>query len=257
MVGTRTDVASTASFTPRAVTGLSNRTAATRPYNSRMLDFRAEKLAALFSYLRKHVSGEVRFDETSRRLYSTDASIYQVMPAGAVIPRTEQDLVAAVQIALETRTPITARGGGTSLSGQSIGPGLIIDCSKYLNAVGDIDVVGCKVRVQPGVVLDHLNRQVAPLGLQFGPEVSTASRATLGGMIGNNSAGSRSIVYGQTVDHVRALKAVLADGAVKEFAELTSTEWECKAGRQTIEGASYRTLDRVIAENSDEIDRRF
>jgi FAD/FMN-containing dehydrogenase len=93
-----------------------------------MLDFRAEKLAALVGYLRKHVDGEVRFDDTTRRLYSTDASIYQVMPQGVVVPRTEAALIAAVQIALETKTPITARGGGTSLSGQSIGPGLS-DCS--------------------------------------------------------------------------------------------------------------------------------
>src|SRR4051812_41985321 len=105
-----------------------------------MVDFHAEKLAHLVRHLRKHVSGEVRFDETTRRLYSTDASIYQVMPQGVVIPRTEQDLIAAVQIALETRTPITPRGGGTSLSGQSIGPGLVIDCSKYLNAIRDADL---------------------------------------------------------------------------------------------------------------------
>src|SRR5262245_11138880 len=118
--------------TPDRLAGTRNQRPLRRPYNPRMLDFRAEKLAALVGYLRKHVSGEVRFDDTSRRLYSTDASIYQVMPTGVVIPRTEQDLIAAVQIALETRTPITARGGGTSLSGQSIGPGRVIDCSKYL-----------------------------------------------------------------------------------------------------------------------------
>jgi FAD/FMN-containing dehydrogenase len=170
------------------------------------IDFRADKLAHLLKYLRQHVEGEVRFDDTSRKLYSTDASIYQVMPLGVVIPRTEQDLIATVQIALETRTPITSRGGGTSLSGQSIGPGIVIDCSKYLNEIGPVDSEGRKVWVQPGVVLEQLNRHVAGMNLQFGPEVATFSRATLGGMIGNNSAGARSILYGQTVHHVKALK---------------------------------------------------
>src|SRR4051794_3034058 len=116
-----------------------------------MLDFRAEKLAHLVGHLRKHVDGEIRFDDTSRRLYSTDASIYQIAPTGVVIPRTEQALLSAVQICLETRTPIVARGGGTSLSGQSIGAGVVIDCSKYLNTIGPVDVQGRTVRVQPGV----------------------------------------------------------------------------------------------------------
>src|SRR6185437_17160391 len=110
-----------------------------------------------------------------------------------------------VQILAEAGVPITARGGGTSLSGQSIGPGVVLDCSKYLNAILDVDPAGRVVRVQPGVVLDQLNRALAPHALQFGPDVATASRANLGGMIGNNSAGARSIVYGKTLDHVRSL----------------------------------------------------
>jgi len=222
-----------------------------------MLDFRAEKLAHLVRYLRKHTSGEVRFDDTARRLYSTDASIYQIMPTGVVIPKTEQDLVAAVQIALETRTPIVPRGAGTSLSGQSVGPGLVIDCSKYLTGIGPVDVERQTVRVQPGVVLDHLNRRLSGDGLQFGPDVATANRATLGGMIGNNSAGSRSIVYGQTVHHVRSLSAVLSDGAVAEFRDLDAVEWDVKTGRQSLEGATYRTVDQVLRRDRAEIDRRF
>ena len=222
-----------------------------------MLDFRAEKLAALVKHLRKNVAGEVRFDETSRRLYSTDASIYQVMPAGVVIPKTEQDLIAAVQIALETCTPITARGGGTSLSGQSIGPGLVIDCSKYLTGIGPVDVAGRKVRVQPGVVLDHLNRRLAADGLQFGPDVATANRATIGGMLGNNSAGARSIVYGQTVHHVRSLKAILSDGSVTEVRDLPPVEWERREGQRTTLGAAHRALRAAILDDRDEIARRY
>ncbi len=222
-----------------------------------MLDFRAEKLASLIAHLRKHVSGEVRFDETSRRLYSTDASIYQILPQGVVVPRTEQDLIVAVQIALETRTPIIPRGGGTSLSGQSIGAGLVIDCSKYLNAIGPVDTAGHTVVVQPGVVLDQLNRSLASHGLQFGPDVATASRATLGGMIGNNSAGSRSIVYGQTRHHVRSLKTVLSDGSLATFSDHSSNEREVIASKRTIEGSAYRTVETVLHQNAEEIERRF
>src|SRR5262249_30284641 len=157
----------------------------------------------LARHLRQHLQGEVRFDLTTRRLYSTDASIYQIEPLGVVLPRTVADLHAAVQIATELRIPITPRGGGTSLSGQSIGPGLVIDCSKYLTRLLALDVEARTARVQPGLVLDQLNRALAPHGLQFGPDVATANRANLGGMIGNNSAGARSIIYGKTSDHVR------------------------------------------------------
>src|SRR5262245_18762483 len=153
------------------------------------MDFAAVRRDSLVRYLRRHLAGEVRFDDTSRRLYSTDASHYAITPLGVVIPKNADDLTATVQIASELGVPITARGGGTSLSGQSIGPGIVIDCSKYMNNIGEVDVTGRKVRVQPGIVLDHLNHHLAKYGLLFGPEVATASRATLGGMIGNNSAG--------------------------------------------------------------------
>src|SRR5207253_10616391 len=130
-------------------------------------DLVEQKRAALAKQLRGHIQGEIRFDATSRRLYSTDASIYQIEPLGVVIPRTVSDLVTTVQIALEMHLPIIARGGGTSLSGQSIGPGVIIDCSKYLNQILDLDPVERKVRVQPGVVLDQLNRGAAGHGLEL------------------------------------------------------------------------------------------
>src|SRR5262245_31884219 len=168
-----------------------------------MTDFVELKRNALARYLRRHVQGEVRFDATSRKLYSTDASIYQIEPLGVVIPRSVDDILATVQVAAETETPITARGGGTSLSGQSIGPGIVLDCSKYLNNIIEIDPVARTARIETGVVLDQLNRAAGFHGLQFGPDVATASRANLGGMIGNNSAGARSIVFGKTIDHVR------------------------------------------------------
>jgi FAD/FMN-containing dehydrogenase/Fe-S oxidoreductase len=221
-----------------------------------MHDFATERRDSLIRYLRKHIAGEVRFDDTSRHLYATDASHYQIRPLGVVIPKTPDDLAATVQIAADLGIPITARGGGTSLTGQSIGPGVVIDCSKYLNAIGEVDISGRRVRVQPGVVLDQLNRELARFGLAFGPDVATASRATLGGMIGNNSAGARSVVYGQTVDHVRSLSVLLSDGTRTTFGPLTATEYEQKLELRTREGDAYRAADAAVRENAAEIDRR-
>ncbi|MCE9529670.1 MAG: FAD-binding oxidoreductase, partial [Planctomycetes bacterium] len=222
-----------------------------------MQDFHEQKRAAIIGALRRHIAGEVRFDPTSCRLYSTDASIYQIAPLGVVIPKTPDDLTAIVQIAAETETPLVPRGGGTSLSGQSIGPGIVVDCSKYLNNIGPIDVSARKVTVQPGVVLDQFNRALAVHGLQFGPDVSTASRATLGGMIGNNSAGSRSIVYGKTIDHVLSIKSILADGSTATFGSCTPTEWKRKAERSTLEGRIHRDSQRITEQNDAEIVKRF
>ncbi|MFO0823465.1 MAG: FAD-linked oxidase C-terminal domain-containing protein [Gemmataceae bacterium] len=218
-----------------------------------MHDFAAERRDSLVRNLRKHTSGEVRFDDTSRHLYSTDASHYLIRPLGVAIPRTQDDLTATVQIAADLGVPITARGGGTSLTGQSIGPGVVIDCSKYLNKIGPVEVSGKRVRVQPGVVLDQLNRELAAYGLAFGPDVATASRATLGGMIGNNSAGARSVVYGQTVSHVRSLDVVLSDGSRTTLGDLTPIEYERKLELRTREGNAYRAVDAAVRENAAEI----
>ena len=222
-----------------------------------MPDFRDLTYDALRQNLSRHVDGEVRFDIGARQIYSTDASIYRIEPAGVVIPRTPDALVAAVQIALEMGVPITARGAGTSLSGQSIGAGLIVDCSKYLNRIIDVDASARIARVQPGVVLDQLNHAVAGYGLQFGPDVATSNRANLGGMIGNNSAGARSIVYGKTIDHVRKVRVILADGSVAEFGPVGAAEWDRRAERNNLEGGIYRTVRHIVAENIDEIRKRY
>jgi FAD/FMN-containing dehydrogenase/Fe-S oxidoreductase len=155
------------------------------------------------------------------------------------------------------RVPITARGGGTSLSGQSIGPGIVLDCSRYLNQVLDIDPVARVARIQPGVVLDQLNRAVAPHDLLFGPDVATATRANLGGMIGNNSAGARSIVYGKTSDHVRRLQVILADGSRADFGPLTPEEWQKRAEQPSRIGELYRGVLQTVRDNADEIRARF
>src|SRR5438132_2524880 len=220
-----------------------------------MHDFSDLQRDLLGRHLRGHIEGEVRFDLPARKLYSTDASIYEIEPLGVVIPKTSADLVATVQVAAECRVSLTARGGGTSLSGQSIGRGLVVDCSKYLNQIVELDPAHRSARVQPGVILDELNRAAAVHGLQFGPDVATANRANLGGMIGNNSAGARSIVYGKTSDHVRRMSVILADGTRTEFGPLTAAEWERRASQRTFEGALYRAVSQTVQEDAAETRR--
>ena len=219
-------------------------------------EFLAVRRESLVKYLAHHTSAEVRFDDTSRQLYSTDASHYRIVPLGVVVPRTVADLRATVQIAAELNVPITARGAGTSLTGQSIGAGIVLDCSKYLHAVGAVDIAGRRVAVQPGAVLEHLNAKLAPHDLMFGPDVATINRATLGGMIGNNSAGARSVLFGQTVDHVKSLTMILADGTMPEFRKLSEMEREAKEELATAEGHVYREVGKIVRGNADEIEKR-
>ena len=219
-----------------------------------LLELQRDELAR---NLRQHVEGEVRFDSTSRKLYSTDASIYQIEPLGVVIPRTVADIAATVQIAAEMATPITARGGGTSLSGQSIGPGIILDCSKYLNRILDVQVEARKAVIEPGVILDQLNNAIGPSNLLFGPEVSTSSRANLCGMIGNNSAGSRSIIYGKTIDHTVRIDAILATGHAISSRRMTAAEWDRRGLGSDREAGIYREIGALIRDNQEEIERRF
>jgi len=173
--------------------------------------------SALSAKLQKELRGEVLFDNFSRGRYSTDASIYQLMPVGVVIPADEQDVKIAVQIAADEGVPVLPRGGGTSQNGQAIGEALLIDTTRNLNQVLDFDAEQRTVCVQPGVVLDQLNRYLKPHGLWYPVDVSTANRATLGGMTGNNSCGARSIRYGNMVHNVRSVEALLADGTEAHF----------------------------------------
>ena len=173
--------------------------------------------AALAARLRREIRGEVLFDAASRGRYSTDASIYQIEPVGVVVPQTEEDARIAIQIAADQGVPILARGGGTSQCGQTVGAALVIDNSKHLNRVLAFDAHGRTAVVQPGMVLDQLNAYLRPHGLWFPVDVSTSAQATLGGMAGNNSCGSRSIRYGNMVHNVRGIDALLADGAEFHF----------------------------------------
>jgi FAD/FMN-containing dehydrogenase/Fe-S oxidoreductase len=167
--------------------------------------------------LRTETEGEVLFDAGSRGRYSSDASIYQVDPLGVFIPKHERDIAIAIQIARELAVPILARGAGTSQCGQATGAALVIDNCKYFRALRSLDVAKCRATVQPGMVLDHLNELLAPHGLWYPVDISTGAQATLGGMAGNNSCGSRSIAYGNMVHNVAGISAWLSDGTLLEF----------------------------------------
>ncbi|MGE0557711.1 MAG: FAD-binding and (Fe-S)-binding domain-containing protein [Burkholderiales bacterium] len=205
--------------------------------------------------LRREVRGEVLFDAASRGRYSTDASIYQIEPVGVVVPRDEDDALTALQIAVEQGVPVLPRGGGTSQCGQTVGAALVLDVSKHLNQVIAFDKDARTVTVQPGMVLDHLNAWLKPYGLWFPVDVSTSAQATIGGMAGNNSCGSRSIEYGNMVHNVLGIDAWLADGAAYRFGVLPGDLAQLDAPR------GYRELVGRIAgiarREAEEIEHRY
>src|SRR3989475_9421352 len=180
--------------------------------------------SALAARLRREIEGEVLFDPASRGRYSTDASIYQIDPVGVVVPKTEQDANVALQIAVEEGVPVLARGAGSSQCGQTVGAALVIDHSKFLNSIVSFDKEAATAVVQPGVVLDSLNAQLRRDGLWVPVDVSTSAQATLGGMAGDNSCGSRSIRYGNMVHNVAAIDALLIDGTEGRFGPASEAE---------------------------------
>ena len=207
--------------------------------------------------LRRVVRGSVRFDPASRLLYSTDASMYQVEPIGIVTPRDPDDVIAAFDVARKQRVALLPRGGGTSLTGQTVNRALVLDFSQHMNGVLEVNAEELWARVQPGLVQDELNHHVRGLGLLFGPDTSTSNRATLGGMIGNNSGGSHSIAYGLTVEHVLELDALLADGTRVRFGTVTPAEFEAKTRLDGAEGRIYREVAAIRAEYTEEIRKRY
>jgi len=180
----------------------------------------------LAARLRKELDAEVMFDAASRGRYSTDASIYQVEPIGIVVPRSEEAARAAIAIAVEEGVPILPRGAGSSQCGQAVGAALVIDHTKYLNKILEIRREQAVAVVQPGVVLDALNTELRKHGLWFPVDVSTSAQATIGGMAGNNSCGSRSIAYGNMVHNVLAIEAVTASGQRWRFGPMDQASGE-------------------------------
>ena len=170
--------------------------------------------------LRKRFTGEIRTDAASRILYSTDASLYQIEPLGVVLPKTQDDLHAGVELAAKYKVPILPRGSGSSLGGQAIGHALILDCSRWLDSILEIDPEARTATLEPGVVLADLNAAAAKFGLTFGPDPASAERATLGGVIGNNATGAHSILYGMSADHILSADVILSDGSLAVWGEV-------------------------------------
>ncbi|PYN70342.1 MAG: oxidoreductase [Candidatus Rokuibacteriota bacterium] len=183
--------------------------------------------------------------------------MYQVEPIGVVIPRDADDVQAAVEVARRQQVALLPRGGGTSLTGQTVNRALVLDFSRHMNRVLEVDAEGQWAKVEPGLVQDELNRHVRPMGLLFGPDTSTSNRATLGGMLGNNSGGSHSIVYGLTVDHVIEVTALLADGTRVVFGDVTPEELARRGQRGGLEGRIYREVARIRDAYADEIRARY
>ena len=200
--------------------------------------------------LRGAIAGEVRFDAYTRHMYSTDASIYAIEPIGVVFPGDADDVVAAVEIARRFGVPILPRGAGTSLAGQTVGHAVILDFSHAMHRIIGIDAEAGTASVQPGVVQDDLNAAAAKHGLWFAPDTSTANRATLGGMIGNNSCGSRSARYGMTIDHVASLDVVLSDGSRAHFDEVEAEAVTSRSRGNGLEARLYREVSRLLETNA-------
>jgi FAD/FMN-containing dehydrogenase/Fe-S oxidoreductase len=205
---------------------------------------------ALGQRLRREVRGEVHFDAMARGLYATDASIYQMFPLGVVVPHDVADVEATLALCRQSGVPVLPRGAGTSQCGQTVGQSVVVDTSKFLRQVISVDLPARVARVQPGLVLDHLNRALKPQGLFFPVDPSTANRATLGGMAGNNSSGARSIRYGNMVHNVRSIEAILADGTRARFGPRRAEE-------RPPPPALVRRLEGLAARESEEVRARF
>ncbi|MFO7863216.1 MAG: FAD-linked oxidase C-terminal domain-containing protein [Salinivirgaceae bacterium] len=200
--------------------------------------------------LKNQIEGEIFTDYRTRLLYATDASAYRDVPQAVALPKTTSDIQKIIQWALKNETSIIPRTAGTSLAGQVVGHGVVVDVSKYMTKIIELNVQEKWVRVQPGVILDELNMFLKPHGLFFGPETSTSSRCMMGGMVGNNSCGSHSIVYGTTRDHTLEIDAILSDGSEVTFGSLTTEEFEEKCTLETLEGSIYRQIKQELSEET-------
>ena len=207
--------------------------------------------------LKQTLEGEVRFDPYSRAMYSTDASIYQIEPLGVVLPRSREDVIAAVELASRYGVPVLPRGGGTSLAGQTVGRAIILDMSKYMNRVLEVNTEEQWARVQPGIVLEQLNHEIRDTGLFFTPDPATSNRSNVGGAIGNNSCGSHSVVYGKTIDHIIELDTVLSSGEPARLGPLTASQLETRLHGGGLEGEIYRRVREIARENAAEVERRY
>ena len=216
-----------------------------------------DQLAELAAELRRRVSGDVRVDRHARLLYATDASIYQMEPVAVVLPRSAEDVAQVMHLAQRHGLPVLPRGGGTSLAGSTVNHAIVMDFSKYMNRVLEVRTEGRSALVQPGLVVNHLNRAVAQYGLQYPIDPTTSNRATIGGGIGANSCGAHSVIYKKTLDHVLGVDAVLSDGSQAHLSPAAGQELARKVGLDSLEGRLYREVRRLAATYRDEVGRRF
>ncbi len=200
--------------------------------------------------LAAELDGDLKYDNIHLTIYSTDASVYRERPLAVAFPKNTDDIKTLIRFAKTHKTSLIPRGAGTSLAGQVVGSGIVVDVSKYRTKIVSLDIENKQVTVHPGVVLDELNLHLKPHGFCFGPETSTSNRCTLGGMVGNNACGSHSLVYGSTRDKLVSLRAILSDGSEAEFKDLTKEEFAKKCVLQSLEGDIYRHINaRLLDEN--------
>ncbi len=209
--------------------------------------------------LKAELGGDLYYDNSTRIQYATDASAYRELPLAVARPRNKDDIKKLIRFALKNKTSLIPRGAGTSLAGQVVGGGIVVDVSKYLNRIIEINEKEGWVRVEPGVVLDELNIALVPHGLFFGPETSTANRCVIGGMVGNNSCGAHSLLYGSTREHTLELHTILGDGSEVVFGPLTKQEFAEKQCGDTLENMLYRNINGILSdpENQEEIRKEY
>src|SRR6266496_659366 len=207
----------------------------------------------------RKLQGELYFDKAMRILYATDASAYRELPLAVAIPKTIDDIKQLLAFARNEKTSLIPRAGGTSLAGQVVGNGIVVDVSKNFTQILELNKKEYWVRVQPGVIRDELNMFLKPHGLFFGPETSTANRAMIGGMVGNNSCGSNSVVYRSTREHLLEVKALLSDGSETTFSSLSPDEFHAKCEGNTLESNIYKTVRSLLSDynNQQEIRKEF
>jgi FAD/FMN-containing dehydrogenase/Fe-S oxidoreductase len=215
----------------------------------------AERLEAFCHALRPRLRGTLYTDAMTRALYATDASIYRIEPVGVLIPAHVDDVQATLELAARFNIPVLPRGGGSSLAGQAVGEALVIDFTTHLHRILEINPEERWARLEPGCTMEQLNLALRPLGLMVGPDPASGARATLGGMLANNSTGAHSILYGNMVEHVRAVEASLADGTSVRFEALDETAWAERMRRKDPEGRLYRELDALLRTKGDIIAR--
>ena len=202
--------------------------------------------------LGKSLEGDLKHDKITTTIYSTDASVYKEEPSAVAWPKTISDIRKILEFAARAKTSITLRAGGTSLAGQVVSSGIIVDISRYMNKILEINKDEMWVKVEPGVVLDELNLKLKESGLFFGPETSTSNRCNIGGMVGNNACGSHSVVYGSTRDHTIEIKSLLSDGSEAIFGPLTNDEFFNKCKLNNLEGDIYRNIEKILGDKTNQ-----